>query len=171
MNKGFIALLVAASVIMGCKNTTKKTDKKAQKTEQIAVSKTVAQVLEHADKNIDKEVVFAGKVKHVCQHSGKRCFIIDAEGNSLKVEASGTLKGFNKEIMGMTIKVKGTLKEQRISKEEIEKIAAAQKAKEEGEHCGTESDNILKMRDWMKKHGKDYYAFYYVNGTEYEVVK
>jgi len=174
MNKRFLVLMIAAASICGCNNSTKKTDKKAVKTEQavkiVRVDKTVAQVLENAADNVDKAIVVTGKVKHVCQHSGRRCFLVGAEGTSLKIEAFGDLKEFNKDIMGKTIKVKGILKEQRISKEEIEKIAAEQKAEKEDGHCGTESDNILKMREWMKKNGKDYFAFYFVNGSEYVVL-
>lgn len=172
MNKRFLILMIAAAAICGCKSTTKKTEKKTVKVEQLmSLDKTVAQVFQIADKNVDKEIVVVGKVKHVCQHSGKRCFLVGEEGTSLKIETSGDLKIFNKDIMGKSIKVKGILKEQRISKEEIEKLAAEQKAEKEGEHCGTESDNILKMREWMKKNGKDYFAFYFVNGTSYEVIK
>lgn len=171
MNKRFLILMIAAAFICGCNNSVKKKDKKAAKTEQtVSVDKTVMQVLEMATDNVDKELVVTGKVKHVCQHSGRRCFLIGLDGTSLKIEASGDLKEFSKDIMGKTIRVKGVLKEQRISKEEIEKIAADQKAEKEDGHCGTESDNILKMREWMKKNAKDYYAFYFMNGTEYEIL-
>ena len=132
---------------------------------------SVSQLLNTAKEHVDKETVITGRVKHVCQHSGRRCFLVGKDGTSLKIEASGKLTGFNKEILGMTIKVKGVVKEQRISKEKIEKIAAEQKANEEDGHCGTESENILRMRKWMKTNGKDYFAFYYINGIEYEIVR
>lgn len=176
MNKRFLLLLMAATLIFACNSAPKKAKVETDKTEtvvkvkeNIVVNSNVNKVLASASENVNKEIVLFGKVKHVCQHSGKRCFIEDKDGNSIKIEASGELKGFNKEIMGMNIKVKGILKEQRISEEEINKIAAAQKAEKEEGHCGTESDNILKMREWMKANSKDYFAFYYVEGTEYEI--
>ncbi|MGB5990615.1 MAG: hypothetical protein WBG43_12875 [Marinifilaceae bacterium] len=173
MNKRFLLLVMAASLIFACNSAPKKTIN--SKTTKLAkVTKvdpfTVCDIFEKASENIDKEIVFVGKVKHVCQHSGQRCFVEDTKGNSIKIEATGALKGFNKEIMGMNIKVKGILKEKRISEEEINKMAAAQKAETEGAHCGTESDNILKMRAWMKANSKDYFAFYYVDGSEYEIL-
>lgn len=171
MNKRLVVLLILASSICGCVNTSPKANKTQINTEKkVEIVKTVSQILKVAEKNVDKEILIQGRVKHVCEHSGRRCFIIDEEGNSIKIEASGDLKGFNKEISGMTIKIRGILKEQRISKEKIEKIAEEQKLEEEGEHCGTESANILNMRAWMKKYGKDYFAFYYVNGIEYTII-
>lgn len=156
MNKRFLAFLIIVISICSC-NTTPKVY-------------TVAQVFSIADKSIDKEICVQGLVKHVCQHSGQRCFLVDEAGNSLKIEVSADLKSFPKEIMGKTIKLKGILKEQKISEEEINKMSEEQKAEKEGEHCGTESDNILKMREWMKSNSKDYYSFYYIEGTEYEIL-
>lgn len=170
MNKIIITLLMIATFIVGCGNTIKKVNKVFEKTQQTRELISISQLLNRASDNVDKEIIISGKVKHVCQHSGKRCFISDIDGNTIKIEATGDIKAFNKEIIGMTIKVVGILKEQRISKEQIDQIAKDQKLKEKEGHCSTESDNIIKMRNWMKRNGKDYYAFYYINGKEYDII-
>jgi hypothetical protein len=171
MNKILLVLVIAAA-LCSCNSTPKKTaNAEVNKDQKISTALSVDDLLHSADKKVNETVEVIGVVNHVCQHSGRRCFLKGADGAGLKIEASGELKGFNKEIVGMIIKVKGVLKEQRISKDEIAKITAAQKVEEEDGHCDTESNNVIKMRYWMKKNGKDYYAFYYVDGTEYEVVK
>ena len=138
----------------------------------------VAQLLSIIDQNIDQEMIVKGTVNHVCSHSGRRCFLIDSTGEySIRVEATGTIESFSKEIMGTEISVKGILREERLTSDEIEKMEADVQEKHpednenNGENCSAEMANIHKMRQWMKDHNKDYYAIYYVDGLSYEVAK
>jgi hypothetical protein len=130
-----------------------------------------------ADGLVDKSVSVRGFVTHTCKHSGKRCFIVGKDGKtSFRIEATGEIGGFNRELVGSEIVVKGTLRERRLTTafiDQHEKDVNEQQAQEDGsaESCATELANIQEMRAWMKAHGKDYYSIYYMDGEQYEVVE
>lgn len=141
-------------------------------------SLNVAQLLEVIDQNIDQELTIIGTVNHVCSHSGRRCFLIDSTGEySIRVEAAGQIESFSKEVMGTEIKVKGIVKEERMTAAEIDEYEAQvlekhpEEAETDGETCSAEMSNINNMREWMKEHNKDYYAIYYFEGQSYEMVE
>jgi hypothetical protein len=166
-----VLMVAFAAVLFACNSKPKATEVAA---DQQTEAQTIVQILENAENLIDKDVVITGMVNHVCKHSGKRCFITDSLGNSIRIEAGGELGGFNKELSGSTIIAKGILKERRLQASEIDSmetktLAEIEKAEAEGDHCSAEMDNINKMREWMKAHNKDYYAIYYIDGLEYEV--
>lgn len=135
---------------------------------------TIPELLEKAEANMGKEVVFQGRVDHVCSHSGQRVILVDSSGeNTIRVEASGDLQGFNKELSGMLLEVTGIVQEKRLESEfidewEAETLAKADK-EEGGKHCSSELANIRDMREWMAANNKDYYSIYYINGTNYDV--
>ncbi len=153
-----------------------KAKKEVQSQEDKVKAMSISEVMEMAEKNIGKEVYFKGMVQHVCAHAGRRVILIDETGKlSLRVEAKGEINGFNRELSGSTIAVKGTLQEKRLSEEFLTKweakVKAKQDAEEGGKHCASEMMNINQMREWMKKNNKDFYSIYFVNGTSYEIVE
>ena len=176
----YLSLLALCLTFMSCNFS--KSESKKQKTELDVLTAvksltlTIDQVMEVAADKVGQEISFKGVVNHVCAHSGKRCILKNAEGNlSLRVEATGDLEGFNKEIAGNDLLVTGILREKRLATSEIDEMETDVKDKHKGEeggkHCSSEMDNIKEMRDWMKSNNKDYYAIYYVDGTSYEVVE
>ncbi|PCH68360.1 MAG: hypothetical protein COC06_09680 [Bacteroidales bacterium] len=172
MKKILFLSLVAVLSLAACNSKAKQEKQtKEEKIEAISIS----EVMKMAEENIGKEICFQGIVNHVCAHSGRRCILIDSTGKlSLRVEAKGEINGFNRELSGSTIVVKGTLQEKRLSEEFISEWEAKVKAKEDaeegGEHCASEMTNIKQMREWMKTKNKDFYSIYFVNGTSYEIV-
>ena len=93
-----------------------------------------------------------------------------------RVEAKGDIGGFNRELIGSDIVVKGVLRENKLSKEyidQMEKEVNDKKAQETGsaESCESEMNNIKAMREWMKANNKDAYSIYYVDGMSYEVAE
>ena len=166
-----VGVLVVA-LLSGCGQTA---NKKQKDVKEVPQGMLVVELLEVADKSINKEVVVKGAVTHVCQHSGKKCFIVDDTGEeTIRIEAKGNIDSFDQELVGADIVVKGVLREYKLEKElidEIEQNAIAEKEKEgESEHCASELASVQKMRDWMKENGKNYYAIYYVDGIEYKVL-
>lgn len=131
--------------------------------------------LTQADQLVNDTVTVEGYVTHTCKHSGKRCFIVgEDENTTLRVEAGGEIKGFDRDLTGKKIAVKGVVMERRLTKEYIDQYEEKVKAKEmkedgSAESCQKEYQNIAKMREWMKENNKDYYAIYYVDGQSYEV--
>ena len=176
----YLSLLALCLAFMSCNFT--KSDSNKKKSDEAVFVKTktevlsIEQVMKVAADKVGQEIKFEGVVNHVCAHSGKRCILNNAEGNlSLRVEATGKLEGFNKEIIGNDLLVTGILRENKLAISEIDAMEANVKEKHEGEedgdHCSAEMKNIKEMRDWMKANNKDYYAIYYIDGTSYEVVE
>ncbi len=172
--KKLVVLSLAAGVALCACNNTKIAQTKAQSNNSVTSesiltnkkeAKTITELYADAEKKVDKVVCCKGKVNHVCSHSGKRCFLIDKEGYSIKVESGGKINGFNRELLGSHIMVMGRLKQVKIDKQTIDKM------EEEDDHCDTESSNVKKMREWMKKNNKDYYTSYYIQCLDYEVLE
>lgn len=132
---------------------------------------SVDDFLEQASSLVGTEVQLSGDVEHVCSHSGRRCFLTNAEGVSVRVEAGGEITGFPTDILGHCIVVTGVVKEFEIPEERIDQMEADLAVKEaEGDdegHCDTERNNIEKMRAWMQEHGRDAYIVYYLEGITY----
>jgi len=168
--KNFVILSLA--LVMSLGTALAKSNDSAEKSNEVS---TIGEIMQSADKLVGKEVVFVGMVKHVCAHSGRRAILLDETGKlSLRVEAKGEINGFNRELSGMDIRVKGILKEKRLSSKFLDnweaKVKAKQDAEEGGKHCSSEMTNIKQMRDWMKENGKEFYSIYYVDGMSYQIV-
>jgi len=177
--KQLVSILVILVAIAACNTSGQKQDSNRSK-EVAATANAYASVedlLHKADQLIDKEVKLTAVVSHTCKHSGKRCFLVDANGEeSVRVEAGGNINGFNRELIGKAIQVSGVLKERRLTSEYIDQWeeASREKAvKEDGsaETCAAENNNITKMRDWMKANGKAYYSIYFIKGKDYDLVQ
>jgi len=173
--KRILFIAVAALLLAACNSPAKKADKKNQDTPTVQTLK-VDSLLANAELLLEKKITVTGHVTHTCKHSGKRCFLVgDNEKFTIRIEAGGKITGFNRDLVGSTIKVDGTLKARRLSKEYIDQQehAAHEKIKEDGtaETCATELSNINDMRAWMKANNKDHYAIYYIEGLSYEVVE
>jgi hypothetical protein len=172
--KKLLLLSLALGIVFCSCNNTKKTKEETQSNKSVATesiskgkdqAKSITELYGDAENKVGKVVSCKGKVKHVCSHSGKRCFLIDKEGNSIRVESGGKINGFNKELLGSNIMVKGTLKMIKLDNKKIEEM------EKQEDHCDTESTNIKKMRAWMKKNKKDYYAIYYIQCLDYETLE
>ncbi|SFE65056.1 hypothetical protein [Sunxiuqinia elliptica] len=170
-------LLVAAVILMAACQSKIKQESANPKTESIQTNVVVVdQLLAKAETLVDKPVVVQGHVTHTCKHSGKRCFIVGDDANlSIRVEAGGQIQGFNRELVGNSIAVKGILKERRLTAEYIdqwEEKVQNQEAQEDGsaETCAAEMNNINNMRQWMEDNEKNYYSIYYINGENYDIV-
>ncbi len=181
--KKLLLLSVITISLFACSNDQSQEQNKTQDKEQGQEIKeveekaiSIAEVMDMAEQNINKEVYFKGLVKHVCSHSGRRCILIDSTGTlSIRVEAKGDIGGFNRELSGMKIAVKGKIAEKRLTVDFINDWEAKVRAKDKniedgGKHCSSELSNISDMRSWMKNHDKDYYSIYYINGKSYEVL-
>lgn len=162
----FLAIMMSFGTVFASSNSVLEKSKDAR---------TIGEIMKNAESLVDKEVVFIGMVQHVCAHSGRRAILLDETGKlTLRVEAKGEINGFNRELSGMDIRVKGILKEKRLTSEFIDnwenKLKAKQDAEEGGKHCASEMTNISQMRNWMKENGKEFYSIYYVDGMSYQIV-
>lgn len=179
--KGSILFLALTLVMMSCTSTSNKTEE----SKDDVLVKSVEEQMYSVDglyANVDslegKEISIYGSVTHTCKHSGQRCFLVgDSADQTIRVEAGGNIQGFGAELIGSTIRVKGVLKASKINPDEIQKmeeeVATKEKSSDEGEveSCAAEKQNIHAMREWMKNNNKNYYATYYFEGADYEVVE
>ena len=179
--KKYVYLLVA---ILGlnftaCSNASKKNNADTADSTAVTASQTqyVEDILAKAEENVGKEVSLRGFITHTCKHSGRRCFVAGKDQKtSIRVEAKGEIGGFNRELIGSEVIIKGILRENRLTKEYIDQMEEAindKKVKDDGsaESCDAETANIANMRKWMKDNKKDFYSIYYIDGTNYEVVE
>ncbi|MCU4166392.1 hypothetical protein [Carboxylicivirga caseinilyticus] len=165
-----ILTLICIVSLSACNSTSQKNS--SEKADDIIL---VDNLLDKADQLVEKQIKLKGHVTHTCKHSGKRAFLVgNDESFTVRIEAGGEINGFDQNLIGNTLVVSGTLKERRLTKEYIDQWENELKDKAEdgsAESCSTELSNINDMRDWMKKHNKDHYSIYFVEGTNYEVVE
>ncbi|WP_418895463.1 hypothetical protein [Limibacterium fermenti] len=181
MNKILITMAVMSLFLASCGNATQKKTSDAEQTETAAVSDLTVyeldSLLAHAEDFVGQTVKVRGHVTHTCKHSGKRCFLAGNDENaSLRVEAGGEIGGFNRELVGSELEIKGIVRERKLTQEYInqyEKDVEAQKIEEDGsaETCKAELNNIESMRQWMNANNKEYYPIYYMDGEDYDVVQ
>ena len=178
------ALALAISVA-SCQNSQKPVQEEnvAPATEQTAQTAdsvySPEKIMAEGATLIDKTVVVEGTVTLVCKHAGRKCSIMGNDPEAfIQVMAAGDIESFPSDLIGSNIKVKGLVKENRITMENVVKQeeaikAAAQKSenKEASEHCSQSMHNVNKMKQWMKDNNKEYYPLYFVTGTSYEVVE
>lgn len=167
-----LALLFTLTLMLSACGSKKQEESKVNET----VYMEVPDFMKISQENIGKEIKVKGTVTHVCSHSGRRCFIVDPSGEqTLKIEASGDIKSFGRELSGTDIQVTGIVRETRLEteylnewetkvKEDVENI------ENDGEQCASELSNIQEMRDWMKANNKDYYSIIYLDGLSYETI-
>ena len=177
----FIAALAVSVAFTSCGNSKKQSDESSATelaAQKIDVSKAlyVEEILKNAEQEVGKEITLKGFVTHTCKHSGRRCFVMgNDQKTSIRVEARGNIGGFNRELIGSELVIKGVLKENKLTKEYIDQAEEELKEKQgkegNGETCDAELSNIENMRKWMKENNKDYYSIYFVEGTDYEVVE
>lgn len=170
------SLLTAASCVQNDKKSGTSQEQPVV-TLSVKEAQYVEDILKDAEKNVNKELVLRGFITHTCKHSGRRCFVIGKDQKtSLRVEAKGNIGGFNRELIGSEVIIKGILRENRLTKEYIDQAEEELKenqgrSEENGETCDAEMSHIQSMREWMKANHRDYYSIYYVEGTDYEVAE
>ena len=175
MNKILLLACMATLAFTSCSKTQQTTDNSEQTTSNDCY--TVESLLASADKLVNDTITVKGTVTHTCKHSGRRCFIVGEDTRlSIRVEAKGEIGGFNRELIGSDIIVKGIVKEHRLTYEYINQVEENLNAKMQGEDgssesCESEMSNIAHMKQWMKENNKDYYANYFIYGLNYEPVE
>lgn len=193
MKKVNLLLIALASVMAfsSC-NSNKKTETENE-TETIQTIVTVDKLLTNAEQEIDNVVLLEGVCTHICSHGGKKLFLMgDDDSKTIRVEASDDIGAFKPESVNSIVKVKGTLKEERIDEAYLTQWEArlaegvVDEHGEDGEGCETElkaqgqeelDSETARIKDFREKiavrnetEGKNYLSFYYVEAIEYTIL-
>ena len=188
--KKFIYLLFVSLFLASCggEETTTKENEKEAKLEVETTAISVDDLLANSEQYTGKEVLFKGTVDHVCKHSGKRAFVFGSkEDMRIKIEAGGEIRGFDAELIGQDIEVKGKLVETRIDEAFVAKLESdlnqdikgtehKEGEENEGETCSAEEiasrqSQIDDLRKKIAASEKGYLSNYYIDGVSYEVAK
>ena len=194
MKKVNLLLIALASVIAfsSC-NSNKKTSETENETETIQTIVTVDELLANAEQEIDNVVLLEGVCSHICSHGGKKLFLMgDDDSKTIRVEASDDIGAFKPESVNSIVKVKGTLKEERIDEAYLTQWEArlaegvVDEHGEDGEGCETElkaqgqedlDSETARIKDFREKiaarnetEGKNYLSFYYIEAVEYTIL-
>lgn len=178
--KNSVLIILCALCLTACGNKSTNTQTpEVEETTKFSVELPkykMEELLAVAEQQVGNEVIVIGHVTHTCVHAGKRCFITGEDGEtSMRIEAGGEIGGFNRELVGSELAIKGIVRENKLTKEYLDQTEKELKEgalEEDGsaETCAAELNNISSMREWMKANNKDYYSIYYVDGLDYEVI-
>lgn len=139
---------------------------------------TIAQLNANAADYAGKMVKVTGTVDHVCQHGGKRMFLMgDEPSDRIKVEC-GDQPPFKPEFEGSDFTVSGTLIELRVDEayldnmaseiqaEEHEACPAEQQSQDAAEHAEHDDHDPLAqvkaLRAKLAESGKDFLGYYHI---------
>ncbi len=180
-----IALFFAA-----CNTATQETGEQATEAEnQEIVMMSTADFLTHPEDYVGKEVVVDGIAIHVCQHGGKRMFIVgdETEEERIQVKAGDNIDAFDVELEGSDITLKGVVDELRIDEPYLteweNELKADNPESEKKIHRGEEGhehhegdvdheyEQIVAYREQMKEKGVDHLSFYSIIVKEYKEKK
>jgi hypothetical protein len=152
----------------------------------------VDSLLKRAEALVGDTIVIDGVCTHICQHGGKKIFLMGSDDTwTIRIEAGDNIGRFSQETVNSIVEVKGILKEQRIDETYLmdwETKLASQTAEKHGDDesgCATEQkaqnekparteqeriDNFRKrIADRNEKEGKNFLSFYFVEAVEYTI--
>ena len=133
-----------------------------------------------------------GVCTHICKHGGRKIFLMGSDDkNTIRIE-SGDLGAFDQKCVNNSVKVNGTLVEDRIDEAYLQKweeniknktteehgddeggCATEKKARGESAASNTEQGRIDAFRkriaEQKEKTGKDYLSFFYIQANDYTI--
>jgi len=190
MKKNLFFIVLLAVLFAACGGSQKPAEQNTTDQDTVAVAPvevSIAEFISNTGDIVGKEIVIEGTVNHVCQHGGKRMFLIDtASQETVKVVTGENLASFNTDLEGTDVIVKGIVEELRIDEAylvEWEKELAENETQEHGDGHGEGEkgeaadqgehiaaiEQIEKYRNQIAESGNDHLSFYSVICTSYEV--
>ena len=163
---------------------------KQQAAEEVAQVTTLSvdTILNSPEAFVGDTVYVAGECSHLCQHGGRKAFLLGADTTLvLRCEATAEMGGaFAPDCVGKQLVVTGVVCEQRIGEDEVnameEKYAATQGSSDHA--CSTEAkaqgqaeiDSFAaRMANYRERiaarneaEGKPYLSFYYIEAKSYD---
>lgn len=142
-------------------------------TEEVETVVLVDDLMQDPDAYVGKVIELEGLVTHVCKHSGKRLHLTSAATSKMvRVEATGDINQFERELEGSDVRIKGLVQKQVIDEDYLAKWEneMANKGEDHDHSEGEEeSEQINNMRKRLEESGQDQLVSYWVDGTSFEV--
>ena len=138
---------------------------------------------------VGKTIRLQGIVDHVCEHDGKKMFLVDENSDArVKIVPNENMAAFTQDLIGETVEVTGIVKEFRLDEDYLiemeEKVKAESNEESEihmgdGEHKGKKEEQngedkmkqINNLRQKLKDSGKDHLSYYSVEAASFKVFK
>ena len=172
MIKKFLTIAAIAGLFASCtgEQTEENRTETTVETEQTIPEIALGEFDTKAGEFVDQEIMIAGIVDHVCEHGGKKLFIVSDEGN-VHVESETR---FNDSLAGSEILVTGIVREERLDeayclKMEEDNIKSHSEGETNDELFERKKEHIASLRDSMKTAGIDHisnYSLEYVSHKE-----
>lgn len=180
MIKKVLGMLAITGLLISCGN---KGQKKETVQEKDVVKVTVEQLMTDMQSYVEKEIVIAGTVNHVCEHGGKRMFIMGEDPDvAIKITPNDEIGIFEKELEGSYVVVTGVVKELRIDNAYVANMEKelAEGADNEAihDHSGGTHDEdeeneknaqIEAMKTKIADSENEYYSQYWIEASKFEV--
>ncbi|HIE15350.1 MAG TPA: hypothetical protein EYP69_00320 [Bacteroidales bacterium] len=170
-------LFLFSAVNISALNTS---SKKAKKIE-------LSKFKEIAGSYVGKTIKLKGIVDHVCEHDGKKMFLVDKHSDArVKIVPNENLAAFKQDLIGETVEVTGVVKEFRLDEDYLiemeEKIKSDSKEETEmhmGEHKAEKEENSMEdkmkrinnLRKKLKDSGKEYLSYFSVEASSFKIIK
>ena len=167
--------LVLISLFFACNEKTGSSSSSADNTDAEVVETVVLvdDLMSDPDAYVGKVIELEGLVTHVCKHSGKRLHLTSTATNEMvRVEATGDINQFERELEGSDVRIKGLVQKQVIDEDYLSKWENEMASKGENhDHSESieESEQITNMRKRLENSGQDQLVSYWVDGTSFEV--
>lgn len=191
--KKLILILTVLTFTFACGNTK---NKKNAKNKLVEITKVEhVNFAEKAINLVSKKIEITAMISHVCEHGGKKMFLVSKENEeSIKVVLGKNMAAFKTDMVGNTVKVIGIIDELRIDESyllewENEILAEIEKAKTEavnnasGHIAGSKDEeadqgdhkdareSIADYRQEIAESGSDHLSFFSIICEKYELIK
>lgn len=188
-----VSVCLIAILMVACSgNGSKKEGAIARGSAEVQVEMSSAldldELLKESNKYAGKEVTVEAVCTHICQHGGRKIFLMGSDDTqTIRVE-SGMDKAFSADCVNNIVEVTGVLNEQRVTEGALQKweeqlqATAAESAthagcdsekKARGETADSAEERIKDFRARIAKRkveeGKDYLSFYFIEASSYEI--
>lgn len=185
MIKRLVVLILPLVLLVSCgDNGGSEAPEIIQEQTEVLPALTPVDLLENPEPYVGKRVVLTGMVQHVCEKTGKRMFLSDAENpdSTFKVTAGRDIGEFSIDLNGSEVVVEGIVKMQRVDQAYLDtweaEISTGVKPEEAHQGHGPEGENqesevedarrqLENMRTALTESGKDELLFYSLEAEEY----
>ncbi len=193
MFKKLSLISIVIILITACNSNQKQPAEDQNNTVKEPVMISVNDFENNASEIVGEKIIIEGTVNHVCQHGGKRMFLIDTVSDAtVKIIVGENIPSFNTDLEGQDVIVTGVIDELRIDEDyltewENELMMEAEEgeghddgsghegskkgeAADQGEHVSG-LEKIKNYRQEIKESGTDHLSFYSIICEEYKVIE